>query len=196
MSAPAAPTDALSPVAHEILKIDQPAAYTRLVPDSHGSPTAAQALRNLTPEKLLTRPIASPSDAHALLSGLWLWHDYLDESHTISQQIHTPTGSFWHAIMHRREGDFSNSKYWFARCPSHPVLRSIAPFANDILHPLPADKSLLRLTKSGWDANAFVDLVEEVHRSPADPRHATAVLLQKLEWRLLFDHCMRAASGQ
>jgi hypothetical protein len=138
----------------------------------------------------------SASDAKALVSGLWLWHDWLDSSHAISQDIHTSTGSFWHAIMHRREGDFGNAKYWYARCQDHPVLRSIAPYANDILHPLPADKSLLRLVRSGWDPNAFVDLVQEVDNRPADPRHNAAVTLQQLEWRLLFDYCMRAASGQ
>src|SRR5439155_27265178 len=42
----------------------------------------------------------------ACLAGLWLWFDYLDESHSLSQDIHTPEGSFWHGIMHRREGDF------------------------------------------------------------------------------------------
>ena len=51
--------------------------------------------------------------AACCLAGVWLLHDYLDESHTISQRIDTPSGSFWHGIMHRREGDFSNAKYWF-----------------------------------------------------------------------------------
>jgi hypothetical protein len=47
------------------------------------------------------------------MSGLWLLAGDLDRSHTISQGIGSAEGSFWHGIMHRREGDFSNSKYWF-----------------------------------------------------------------------------------
>jgi hypothetical protein len=189
-------TDALSPAVHEILAIGQPNAYTQLVVRGDGNREAAERLRALTPEQVLTKPVASLSDAKALLSGLWLWHDWLDSSHTISQDIHTASGSFWHAIMHRREGDFGNAKYWYARCREHPILQSLGNYANDILHPLPADKSLLRLLRGGWDLNAFVDLAEQVHDQPNDPRQNAAVVLQKLEWRLLFDHCMRAASGQ
>src|SRR5262249_42314122 len=37
---------------------------------------------------------------NACLSGLWLWFNYLDESHSLSQEIHTIEGSFWHGIMH------------------------------------------------------------------------------------------------
>src|SRR3972149_251074 len=43
--------------------------------------------------------------AACCLAGAWLLYDYLDNSHTISQSIKTHTGSFWHGIMHRREGD-------------------------------------------------------------------------------------------
>jgi hypothetical protein len=189
-------TDALSVAVHQILKIDPATAYTALVVRGEGNRQAAEALRALTPDSLFTRPVASRADAEALLSGLWLWHDWLDSSHTLSQSIHTPTGSFWHAIMHRREGDFSNAKYWYARCRSHPVLRSMVAYANDILNPLPADKSLLRLVSGGWDPDRYVDLTEELENRPNDPRHNPAVMLQKLEWRLLFDHCMRAATGQ
>lgn len=189
-------TDALSATAHDVLKLDPTTAYTALVVHGEGNRPAAEALRALTPDTLFTKPVVSRPDAEALLSGLWLWHDWLDSSHTLSQSIHTPTGSFWHAIMHRREGDFSNAKYWYARCVGHPVMGSMAAYANDILHPLPADKSLLKLVGAGWNPNAFVDLAEEVADQPNDPRHNAAVMLQKLEWRLLFDHCMRAATGQ
>ena len=72
----------------------------------------------------------------------------------------------------------------------------MASFAGDVINPLPADKTLLRLSRGGWDPDSFVDLVEEVHDRPGDARHNAAVMLQKLEWRLLFDHCTRAASGQ
>jgi hypothetical protein len=34
----------------------------------------------------------------ACLAGLWLYHDFLDESHKISQEIDTPTGSYWHVL--------------------------------------------------------------------------------------------------
>lgn len=188
-------TDALSSSVHELLA-DHGLAYTRLVVGGDSNEGVRSKLRAISPDNVLMKPVASRNDAEALVSGLWLWHDFLDESHVISQSLHNSTGSFWHAIMHRREGDFSNSKYWYARCTDHPVLKQMPPFVNDIIHPRPADKSLLRLARGGWDPNAFVDLAEELHSQPKDPRYATAVALQKLEWKLLFEHCARVASGQ
>jgi hypothetical protein len=98
--------------------------------------------------------------------------------------------------MHRREGDFSNSKYWYAKCENHPVLPTLASQANDVINPYPADVSILKLSHNGWDSDAFVDLVERVHDKPNDPRRKLAVALQQLEWRLLFDYCTRIASGK
>src|ERR1041384_5983899 len=59
-------------------------------------------------------------DASAWLrGGLYLRFNFLDKSHTVSQGIHSVEGSYWHAIMHRREPDYSNSKYWYRRVPAH-----------------------------------------------------------------------------
>ncbi|HMO24814.1 MAG TPA: hypothetical protein PKB10_00960 [Tepidisphaeraceae bacterium] len=187
------PTDSLSNAAREVLRLDVMDAYTALVPDRSGSEAAKTLLEKLNEQTVVNAPVRSQSDAMSLLAGLWLWHDYLGESHSISQKIETGTGSFWHAIMHRREGDFSNSKYWYARCSGHPILATLAARADDIIKPFPADKSLLKLTAAGWNANAFVDLVEQVHDRPDDPRHKAAIALQQLEWRTLFDHCQRSA---
>lgn len=64
------------------------------------------------------------ADRPELAAGLWLYVDNLDRSHTVSQDILDTTGSYWHGIMHRREGDFSNSHYWMRRAAGHPLLRS------------------------------------------------------------------------
>ncbi len=179
--------DVLSPLARELAALKPEAAYTRLVVGDAGDEQARQMLEAVSPEKLVVGRVVSLPDAQALLSALWLWHDWLDQSHTISQAIHTPTGSYWHAILHRREGDFSNAKYWYARCANHPVLPSLARVAAGVVHPLPADKTFLRLIRDGWDSDVFVDLCEELHKRPDDPRHSIAVRLQQIEWRILFD---------
>ena len=60
------------------------------------------------------------------MAGLWLLAGHLDRSHTFSQSIDNAEGSFWHGIMHRREGDFGNAKYWFRQVGRHSVLDQLA----------------------------------------------------------------------
>jgi hypothetical protein len=88
-------TDPRSPLAHEIMTAN-PHAYEALV--MHG-PTPALAmtlLKGVEPGQLFD-DAASTARAEGALAGLWLWHDGLAESHAISQSMHDPTGSFWHA---------------------------------------------------------------------------------------------------
>ncbi len=86
----------------ELLKAD------RLTPLGPGTPNESvrAALAALTVESAFAPHTVRDRDmAAACLAGLWLYHDFLDESHAISQEIGTPTGSYWHGLMHRREPD-------------------------------------------------------------------------------------------
>lgn len=186
--------DVLSAPARKVAEANAASAYSQLVVRGNGWAGAKAELQRLRPEDVVAGSIRSTDDAKATLAGLWLWHDWLDESHTISQGLATPTGSFWHAVMHRREGDFSNAKYWYARCRHHPVLAEIATIARQVL-PAGAGEPLRRLTREGWDPDAFVDVVEAVHREPNDSLYTTAVRLQRLEWQALMTHCARRAAG-
>jgi len=132
----------------------------------------------------LGHTIASAAMADGCRSGLLLRLNDLDGSHDISQQIHSPTGSFWHGIMHRREGDFGNSKYWFRRVGDHNVFASLADAADAI-----------GSASSGWDPFAFVDFVEGVVSSDEENREL-AEKIQQREWELLFDFCWGRAVGE
>src|SRR6185295_8112209 len=91
--------------------------------------SATAALKKLTAETAFAHAqsefgkaqLADSDMAACSIAGVWLLHDCLDESHAISQGIDTTSSSFWHAIMHRREGDFSNAKYWFRHAGQHPA---------------------------------------------------------------------------
>src|SRR5687768_11836582 len=82
---------------------------SRLAPLDAGTPNRAvqDRLASLTLEKSFApHHIVDAEMARGCLAGIWLYHDFLDESHAISQEIATPTGSYWHALMHRRERDY------------------------------------------------------------------------------------------
>lgn len=55
-----------------------------------------------------------------------LWHTKAgnwEDAHNIAQDIHTPTGSWIHALLHLIEGDVGNAGYWFRRA-GRPVRSS------------------------------------------------------------------------
>jgi hypothetical protein len=137
----------------------------RLSPLGPGRPNTSREgeLKRATVDAMFAHAgIAESSMAEACRSGLWLYHDFLDESHTISQDIPSATGSFWHGIMHRREPDFGNAKYWFRRVGDHTVF----PFLASAARELAGQAKGLRKTRwlvsaSAWEPFDFVDLCEE-----------------------------------
>jgi hypothetical protein len=117
-------------------------------------------LRTMVESALQQAPLrANP----ALQAGLWLYVDELDRSHTLSQDLKEPTGSYWHGIMHRREGDFSNSHYWFHKTGKHPAM----------------------LALPGYDGHGLVDAAEAAY--PGNP--LDVVQRQRAEWANLFAWC-------
>lgn len=173
--------------------VDVQHAYEALLAAKQTPAEAIAAIGKVKPAELFSAPVKSADDAAAALSGIWLLHDALHESHEISQSLLGSTGSFWHAIMHRREGDFSNAKYWFDRCDGHPVMRQIGAGAAQAVGNLASERRVSHVLREGWDAHAFVDLVASVHNKPNDPAYAAAVALQRLEWAMLFNHCVLQA---
>jgi hypothetical protein len=185
----------LTPAALPALTVGSADSYSRLVVRGGGDADARKLLVQLSPDSLLARPARRSDSASAVLSGLWLWHDWLDESHTLSQAIHSPTGSYWHGIMHRREGDFGNAKYWFAKCRSHPAHSRVAELARPVLDASPVGGTYAgKLTRGGWEPYALVDLAQEADDRPAgDPVRELAVALQRAEWKALFAETVQEA---
>jgi hypothetical protein len=142
--------------------------------------SARLALQALTMESAFP-VIRDHEAAQACLSGLWLYHDFLDESHTISQDLPGRMGSYWHGIMHRREPDPGNAKYWFRRIGSPAVLAQLASAAN-------------AMGFSYTNPFDFVDLCERV-RGSGSAEEDMAKRVQLLEIQLLFDCCYRQAVG-
>lgn len=156
--------------------------------------TMRSRLEALTPENLFApSPLLDADAARACLAGLWLHHDFLDESHTLSQELHTTEGSYWHGLMHRREPDFSNSKYWFRRVGAHPVFEPLRAGAAKLAAGAPARAGFLG-RQTSWDPFAFIDLCEASYDG-GTPCHELCRRVQRLEWELLFDYCCRQAVG-
>ncbi|MEM8944268.1 MAG: hypothetical protein AAGD11_03720 [Planctomycetota bacterium] len=159
------------PVFAELLDVD------RLRDLDEGSPqqTNHKRLQSLSIEQAFAHVRVVDNDhARCCLSAIWLLYDFLEDSHAISQGVATAEGSFWHGIMHRREGDYSNAKYWFRKVGQHPVYAQLA---------------------DDWDPHVFVDACQAALRDGGDDA-ARCRQLQQQEWEQLFEYCFdRAIAG-
>jgi hypothetical protein len=106
----------------------------------------------LTPEAIDAQLAALPGAPGAHLRALvLLWHDHLDASHQVSQGLEDATAAYIHGMMHRREGDYGNAKYWFHRAGPQKGLHSL----ETQLATREAERFLL--DRGRWNAEAFVD---------------------------------------
>ncbi len=74
-----------------------------------------------------------PARAEALEALAQVWHDHEPEAHAILQR-HEGEADFdyVHAILHRREGDFSNAGSWLAQVGAHPVHQQLVQAARAV----------------------------------------------------------------
>ncbi|QEG24206.1 hypothetical protein [Mariniblastus fucicola] len=155
----------MNPVAQQFLTQEAILAYARDV-DPAGNDQFAAQLRSVSADQLFDSSIADDELAQCCKSGLWLLHNFLHESHEISQSIHSAEGSWWHAIMHRTEGDFSNAKYWYRRAGEHQAFGDVT---------------------DGFDPYAFVDRCQQEYRNGSLSDDTQEIAFA--EWKALFDYC-------
>lgn len=118
-------------------------------------------------EKTLNDELKKIGADELLRAAVLVWHDHLDSAHKIVQNIETPNGSYIHAIIHRREPDYSNSKYWFRRVGDHPCF----------------DELSIALQQK-WNPVAFVDACAR-----GDKKEESRLReIQATELRLLIEH--------
>jgi hypothetical protein len=101
--------------------------------------------------------------ALAVKAGLLLWNDDLDGCHTIAQDLDDPHGAYLHGVMHRREPDYGNSKYWFQRVGAHALFPQLRSAALELLAEAPTtDRFKKALEKSpDWDPFRMIDWCED-----------------------------------
>ena len=145
------------------------------------------------------RALKDSSLANAVKSALLLWNDALDDSHDISQGVGSKTGSYWHGIMHRREPDYSNSKYWFARVGSHPIFPALRARVLEILKADPSQSAqLARYAEAiehndNWNAPQFIDWCQDAAGHADDEVVKFLQTVQVEEIKLLLDYSCRNA---
>ncbi len=175
-----------------------------LQPDSAWDTDLTDEITECSPIDLFM-PVAVKNEkaAQAVKAGVLLWNDELSLSHDICQGLKTPESSYIHGVMHRREGDYSNAKHWFAKAKNHPVATKLfeksTQIGDDIV---PATDQLSHYTSDlkgigHWSPDSFVDWCESASQGNVD---STCLYffkkLQIEEIRLLIDHCYQLSIGR
>ena len=152
-----------------------------------GTLREAELERKLT-DYFAAAGIALPAQP-LLRSAALLWHDHLHASHTISQSIETREGSWLHGIMHRREPDYGNAKYWFRRVGRHEGFTKLAERAGKLLN----ERGPLcdRLIRSGeWQPLTFVDECERAEQGNDPDLTLSLRQIQAAEFDVLAEYIL------
>jgi hypothetical protein len=178
---------------HPVLLEDlKPLMATPELPDLGPKPRPGTLAENQLNERLdaLFSRNATERQAHALIRGtLLLWHDHLDSAHVIAQDIEDADGSLLHGMMHRREPDYGNAKYWFRRAGKHPSYGTIATQTASLLASQYSPVAARLIPGGVWAPFAFIDACEEAARkSGAESPRKILQEIQRIEFVAFLEH--------
>lgn len=164
-----------------------------------------KSLSPLTPEQAwhprldeeiatLSEPLLAVGHPDGLLSAqawkaaLYLWNDSLDAALKLVEHMVTPTGAALHGIMHRREGDYDNAKYWFHRAGDHPAFHSLQSRSASFLRQQAIPEGPLKevfdkmITQGNWNPYLFIHSIAiQESRYGEDETRGLLEQLQQLE---------------
>jgi hypothetical protein len=126
--------------------------------------------------------IGQPQMFALVRGGLLYALDAIGEAHKIFQDSPGDLGSYWHGMMHRREGDFDNARYWFRRSGVLPIFGA--------LHRQACEHSAVMARQSNWDPYLFTGECEQARFGETESLKELAAL-QRVEFETLFDYCWR-----
>ena len=182
----------LSPILDSFLQLIHTDSLPHLGPEVRPEATNAQKIEKSVSDFCSSHQLG-PMQTQLLKSAALLWHDDLEGSHTISQDIKSSDGSFLHGIMHRREPDSSNAKYWFRLVGDHTAFPSIAAAVDSYAQDNGIENLTSNLVNSGdWDPFAFVDACSRALRGDRKAEsYATLQQIQAIEFRELVSEILR-----
>jgi hypothetical protein len=169
---------------------------------THGpAVSVVKALARVCAEGLL--PAGAKVARAALTAGLLTQHDHFDAAHAAAQSVEgegqPPLGDHWHAILHRREPDYGNARYWYRQLGQAPAF---APLATWVSRFAPSecatshseiDAWRRRLVVGDvWQPFAMIDLCAACANRPAtDPLVRFAAEVQAREMGYLLAETLR-----
>ncbi len=183
-------------IAEVIEKLETGNPLPRLVPQEAWNSELTNALESTSLDELFRgESLKNTAFGSAIKSGLLLWNDALNASHNISQGLENQTGSYWHGIMHRREPDYSNSKYWFGRVGAHPIFPQLRERAIAILKETPNPSDTLEgiaqaiAASEDWDAYQFIDWCQAAENGTDDvARFLQQVQVEEIKLLLAYSY--------
>ena len=115
-------------------------------------------------------------------AGLFYFHNALDDSHKAAQELEGDTAAYWHGMVHRREADFDNARYWMRRAGEQPVFQEMQGRASD------GAPHMGR--QSNWDPFLFINLCEQYKYGETEYKKEIGHL-QRVEFAVMFDYVWR-----
>ena len=107
--------------------------------------------------------------------------DALEDGHRLFQDAPGDLGSYWHGMMHRREADFDNARYWFRRAGRMAFFPAV--------HGAVKQASGLFARQPTWDPYLFTGECEQAKYGAET--EAELAKVQQGEFEAVFDYTWR-----
>lgn len=150
-----------------------------------GGPISLQGVKNFY-EKEVSPEVKNKKYGQLCLGALMFAQDYIWEGHDIVQDYPELEASWWHAYMHRMEGDYGNSAYWYRRVGTPAAYSDFF----ELVQALQLDEKVSVIQdSSSWDPFEFNGLINNYRKTSEESLKE----VHNLEFKYLFDICYRKA---